>query len=457
LRTYIKKITGADLPIVTAPTGAPPVKIYVGQSVHTDQRGLDSKDLDHGAYRMKAGKDYLVLLGKDTDDVQDKPGSGGAVYPSSRDDRKRAVEAWHKKYGDQWSSPFLSYFKGYHDKLGLWASDEHGSLNAVNDFLRSLGVEWYMPGEFGEILPRLTSISLPEVDKTVRPEFAMRSMGFYVNAPFMASADEFLWQLRLGLNPNGDIGGHGIQYMLGTEAAKKDHPEYFALYGGKRETESRGGKPCCSSPGLLASGLGFARLMFDEYHKEVVSLMPTDGYSALCDCPLCKGKGTPDRGRDGSLSDYVWTFINEAGRTVAKTHPAKKVSCYAYGVYLLPPETIDRFSSNVAIGICQNRAYFHESETRDKYRVLRNTWLQKTSGRPFCIWEYYLHARDNGNLEGIPVYYPHLIAEDLRSLKGMVAGEGIEVYCGIGSLNDPRPDPALAISHLNCWITARLW
>ncbi len=452
LQKYVRKISGAELPIMTAPTDTQAIKLYVGQSASTDKLGLKNEDLEHGAYRMKSGPDYLVLLGKDTNYFQDEPSSAGEVYPTSRADRKRAAEAWEKQNGDRWGTPFMSSFKGYHAKLGLWANDEHGSLNAVNDFLRSLGVEWYMPGDFGEILPEMTSIQIPDVDRTVRPEVATRSMGFYYNAPFMASEDEFLWQLRLGFNPNGDIGGHGIANMLATAKVKQEHPEYFALYGGERETESRGGKPCYSSEGLLASSLAYARLMFDDYDWDVVSLMPTDGYTYFCQCDLCKGKDTPERGYNGMMSDYVWDFINRAAAASAKTHPDRRISNNAYSSYLLPPEKIETFHPNVVMGICQHRSHFGDPAKKQQYRDIREAYLKKLPGGKISIWEYYLDARS-----GVPVYFTQNIIDDIRNLKGRVDGEGIEVFRSFSSGSDPKPDPALAANHLNCWLTARLW
>ncbi|MFA7157679.1 MAG: DUF4838 domain-containing protein [Kiritimatiellia bacterium] len=458
LQKYVEKISGAKLAVTNAPGSDLPVKIYVGKSASTDKLGLDNKDLDHGAYLMKSGADssakvdYLALMGKDTDYFQEKPGSGGDVYPVNSGDRKRAVEAWVKKHGEQWSTPFMSYFKAYNAKMGIWSVDEHGSLNAVNDFLRSLGVEWYMPGDFGEILPKMASIPLPKIDKTVRPEFASRHMGFYQNAPFQASPDEMLWQLRLGLNPNGNLGGHGIANMLGPEKVKKEHPEYFALYGGKRETESRGGKPCYSSQGLMESSLGFTRLMFDHYKEDIVSLMPTDGYAYFCQCDLCKGKDTPARGYDGMMSDYVWDFINRAAAESAKTHPGKKISCYAYSTYLLPPEKIENFHPNVAMGICQHRSRFCDPAVRKKYLAVREEFLKKLPGKKIGTYDYYLDPR-----AGVPVYFPRIIAEDMKWLKGKVHGEYMEVYRSASSANNPKPDPALAANHLNLWLTARLY
>ena len=71
-------------------------------------------------------------------------------------------------------------------------------------------------------------------------------------------------------------------------------------------------------------------------------------------------------------------------------------------------------------------------------------------------WDYYLFAwpaRDPGR----PIYFPHLISEDLKELKGVSLGESIEVY-------DHRPDQRdqfgydeFAVNHLNIYTTARLW
>ncbi len=452
LQANLVRISGAELPIRTGPDEAFPVTVYVGSSAFTDRMGIEVADLEHGGYRMRSGADHLVLAGRDTDYFMDRPGGGGEAYPASRADRARAVAAWEQAHGERWSSPFLSHFKGFHAGLGVWSVDEHGSLNAVNDFLRFLGMEWYLPGELGEILPRLATIPLPRLDRTVRPEFATRSMLFYQNAPFEASTEEFLWQLRLGLNPNGDIGGHGIQYVLGHEAVKQGHPEFFALYGGHRETRSRGGKPCYSAEGLMESSLEFARLMADRYGWTTVSLMPTDGYTYFCQCDLCRGKDTPARGSQGVMSDYVWTFIDRAAAAVSRTHPGLKISNYAYSANLLPPETIERFHPNVVLGICQHRSRFGDPDAWAQALALREAYLRKLPDPRFSLWEYYLDARS-----GVPVYFTRNIIRDLRWLRGKVRGEGIEVFRGHSSGADPRPDPALAANHLNCWLTARLW
>jgi len=448
LRAYIRKITGAELPILTMPGADAAVHVYVGKSPYTERLGIGAEGLPNDGYRMVSGEDWLALIGEDEDYVPVEP------YARNHGDRKRAAAEWDKLTGARWAFPGSSTFKAYNKELDVWCLDKRGSLNAVYDFLRSLGVRWYAAGELGEILPELKSIPLPEVEKTVRPHFGHRQMMFYADRFFMASRAQALWQLRLGLNWRGAAGGHGIDYVIHHENTRKAHPEFYMMVNGKRDIVSRGGKPCLSSEGLVKANVEFAKAYFDIYGGGIVSAMPTDGYVNLCQCDLCRGKATPERGYRGQLSDYVWGYVNTVAKELYKTHPNKKVSCMAYGAYMLPPEKIDKLHPNVVVGICQHRANFHDPEARREVLELRRKWLDKLSGeKKLFTHEYYLHGRANGAYAGIPVYYPHQIAEDLRSLKDICWGESIEVF----TQGRDRPDPHFATYQLNCYVTARFW
>ncbi len=447
LQKYVKKISGAELPIGAAHSDELPVTIYIGESEFTRKLGLKTDDLKYGAYRIKSGNDYLALVGNDDDFFMDKPGDAGPEYPNHRRERKSAAEAWEKKHGKLWSTPFSSSFKSYNAALGVWSVDEYGSLNAVNDFLRSLGVRWYMPGDFGEVCPTMSSIALPEIDETARPEWSQRDVAFHGCNPFQVGADEMLWRLRLGLYSDpGILGGHGTDKLISTDKVIKEHPEFFARFGNTRAT----GKPCYSSQGLFDSALGFSKLMFDEYGKDVVSLMPTDAYTAFCQCPLCKGKETPARGFKGMMSDYVWDFMNRAAAETARTHPDKQIMNYAYNTYLLPPEGIEQFHPNLRVGICGSRKGFGNPADKKMNMAIREGFLEKIPSGKISLWEYYNVAPGS--------YFPRIIAEDLKWLKGKIDGTMIEFTRSKRiSENDPEPDERLAASHLNLWLTTRLW
>jgi hypothetical protein len=455
LQTYIEKISGAKLPITSTPSDAIPSKIYLGISAQTKKLKLDPAGLAHGAFRMASGKNWIALLGPDSDFTPIEP------WARNRSDVTRVLKYWDTITGQTWGTPFSQTYARYSKELDIWEYDDRGTLNAAHELLRSLGVRWYFPGELGEYVPKLATIIIPSVDKVVTPDFALRRFGFFSDQASM-SEDERLWQLRMGLNLGPEILGltlpcHGSKFVYTRPETKAAHPEYYALWRGKRAIDHREcGAPCLSSEGLFDQHLKYSQAIFRHYREPMISLDVCDGYGAsLCGCPLCEGKGTPERGWSGQMSDYVWGYVDRMARELYKSNPDKRVSGISYSAYMLPPEKIEQMSPNLSLLMCQTRSTFYTPETREKQVALRNAWLAKLPSKDIYTWDYYLHNRPNCPTEGVPVYFPRLIAEDLRSLKGTSRGDLIEVY----RHRDPKDFKwdAMAVMHLNVYITSRLW
>lgn len=448
LKNIIKKISGAELSIVAKESDDFPVKIYIGKSEFTDKLKLNPEGLDDGAYKIITGDNYVVFFGDDSDNTPKEP------YAHSGKDRKRAQEDWDELTGSCWRCPAISTFKSYSKDFDLWINDGKGSLNAVYDFLRSLGARWYFPGELGECLPRLKSIELPKTDKTVHPDFKLRFFGGGGYVYGRGYKDVVLWSVRLGWsNDKCSIGFHGIDNVIHHENVREDHPEWFKIRKGKRDLTTRGGQPCLSSPELMQSNINFAKAYFDIYSDmESLSVMPSDGYVILCECDLCENKGTPERGYNGFLSDYVWKYVNDVAKEVYKTHPDKNIVCSEYTAFLFPPEKIEKMSPNVMLVLNNTRHRHANPETRKQALELREWWRTKLTGeKPFKL---------HGNISicgtsPFPMYYPHLISEDLKSLKDICIGDYIEA----NALKSRAEYPylALAITHLNMYVTSRLW
>lgn len=468
LQAYVAKISGATLPIVTTPGPAGRVQIYVGRSQFTDSLKMTDEGLEHGAFKMASGKNYVVLLGRDRDFTPREP------YARNRDDIPRVLERWDALTGEKWENPVgTRMFQHYNKDLNIWVQDERGSLNAVYEFLRLQGVRWYLPDALGEIVPNRPTIELPAVNRTVRPDFVLRYP--HSNKRFGNQAtprEEILWQLRMGFNNAPDFVGlgeivHGMKAVHGRSEVRSSHPDYFFVRGGKRDTENRGaGRPCLSSEGLLQQNVKYVRAMFDLYDEPMVSVMPVDSYATLCECDLCKGKGTPERGFHGQISDYVWGYVNRVAQEVYKTHPNKKISCLAYGGYLLPPTKIDRLSPNLVVGIAQARRDFYDREKQqeifipkqkgwlDNIAEIRSGWLKKLPEGQRRIWnfEYYnLEHRTQHSLHSMPVFFPRTVARDLRALRGTCWGDFIDMYRDADGIRD------MATNHLNLYVTARFW
>ena len=465
LQTYVEKITGAKLPVVTTPSRGVPAHVYVGRSTHTDQLKVFGHDLRHGAYRMASGPNWLALVGRDTrwrpKGLMKLAAQRVAwVAPKKRSKYDHPLwREWDKVTGEHFGLPFSQLWKQHNRQFDVWDMDERGSFNAVADFLRTQGVRWYMPGELGEIVPKRKSIALPKVNRTVRPDFVLRYPYLY-GQRFGQGRDtsNMMWQLRMGFSQAVDVFGpgyraHGIARVIGREETKKTHPEYYALMGGRRITRDRfakHGRPCLSSPALIAANVRFCRAMFDVFDMPMVSVMPTDGFTSICQCKLCQGKGQPERGWRGQFSNYVWGYCDKVAREVYKTHPDRKVTGMAYTTYMLPPTNIDRFSPNMIVSIAQHRCSFtQDPASRKSFQDLRKAYLKMLpkGEKSLYAYDYYRYAVPGKGAEFTPAFFPHAIAADLRDQKDISLGDYIEVYTRA----------AKVITGLNVYVTGRCW
>ncbi len=453
LQTYIEKISGAKLAITNAPGSDVPAHIYVGRSAHTDKLNITDEGLKWGAFRMVSGKDYLVLLGHDKDFTLPQ------YTPQNYKDTQRALKEWDAHTGEHWFNPFDfmggANYRGYSPAIDLWEHDERGTLNAAYEFLRGLGARWYMPGDLGEVLPKLASIALTHVDKTVKPDFPYRNLGDYAPTFPSGNRDGLLYKLRCGEDATlGIPGPHGFGNVLGRQEMKQAHPEFYANH--RPDLKSWEWIPCYSSQALVDNTVKYARTVFDTYPDlKYLSLWPNDGSWAgnLCQCYLCKGKSRPERGGEGELSDIVWGFTERVAREVYKTHPDRKIISGAYGTAKLPPENIARFSPNVMVCIVQPRCNFNDPKVYAHFLEIRKGWLDKLAPGNLHIYCHYLDSSSH-----LPAYYPHAIAEDLRSLKGLSQGDYIELTdAGCEDVKKRFDMHAPAFNHLNVYVTTRYY
>jgi hypothetical protein len=75
----------------------------------------------------------------------------------------------------------------------------HGTEYAVSFFLYSLGVRWYLPGEFGEVIPDHSTITVAPTREISRPDFKMRNWWTYWFAKDLLGI-ETRWKIHNGMN-----------------------------------------------------------------------------------------------------------------------------------------------------------------------------------------------------------------------------------------------------------------
>lgn len=446
LQRHLQKMSGARLPIVTSLDATLPVKIYVGKSPATDKLGVTDKDLKYGAFRMASGPDWLVLLGNDFDFTPPAAVPGKRKREASYAFKSNVLET---HYGKDAAALWLT---GGNTTRGFEFEDENGSLNAVCEFLRGLGVRWFMPGKLGEVVPERKSIALAAVNKTVTPDTHFRSWMWNNHSSF--SFDDVLWSRQIGMNsPHQKIGSaggaHGLTKVHSGEAMKKAHPEYYALLGGKRDTEHRGhGTPCFTSEGLIEETIKYCRFLFDVYGLPAVDLWPGDGLSH-CGCDGCKGKPTPD---------LVWGFTERVGRELYKTHPDKFITSGAYTSYNDTSDKVGKFTPNVMIKVSNSgRPKMNDPEHWADYTSRMERWKTKVAPGNLLRYEnnlYHLWGKEDG-VRGAaisyPVIHPRAMAKDLHYLKGVALG-------GSGEVSQYRGKwQAMGLEHITLYVQARFF
>lgn len=443
LQSYLEKISGCRLEIVTTPTETMPVKIYVGESEAARQTRVTAKGLDRDAFRMVSGGDWLALIGNDVEFIP--------IEPWARSHNQWAAEKeaqWRKLAGHPWENPIgQQIYKDYNKQLDIWSYDHRGSLNAVYALLRELGVRWYMPGELGEIVPQSRTIALPKIDRTVTPAFEVRS----VSRPMISSndIDDALWYLRIGANDQYGIMHHGQRHLTEHPQQRAAHPEYYAmLANGRRDNESKTANACLSSEGFFQETVAFARLMFDHYQIPIISVMPHDGFNH-CQCERCRDQITLDRGPSGQSSDYVWDFVARVANELAKTHPDRKVFCGAYSSYRLPPRKIDKLPDNVLVQITNGRPIRElDDAIHQETAELRAQWLAK-SKNPLSVTLNYTPFTNRGGYR--PQYWPHVAARGIKASHQDIWREDVWLSSGKGGLHYP------GMAHVNPYVISRFW
>jgi hypothetical protein len=296
LQKYLEKITGAKLPIGT--DAAPPAGTLVlaGRSSLTDQMpGLEiptgrTKNLREEGFIIRTGQDRLVLAGNDTD-------------------------------------PY------------------YGTRYAVAEFLHGLGVRWFMPGEIGEVIPKMATVSVGPMRVLQRPDFPLRNWWEHAHDNMEAECRE--WKIHNKMNDRatdiafGVPGDSSVSGYLPKDQFK-DHPDWFAL---QRDGTRSIGHPCTTSEGMIQHFVDFIKARARAGNK-ISSFAPDDGMPR-CWCENCAkignafdGYGSNDRDPvpDSSASNEWFYFVNRILTQVNKEFPDHMIATNGYANRDVPPE-----------------------------------------------------------------------------------------------------------------------
>lgn len=235
------------------------------------------------------------------------------------------------------------------DRLLLAGNDDgpyHGTEYAVYDFLRSLGVRWFMPGDFGEIVPRQKTIRVPEQQVREKPDFVMRN--WWLHAQPELAEQEARWKLRNKMNPEpmfAICGDSSVRAIVAPEPLWKEKPELLALdENGTRNPHL----PNLTSPEAAAIAGGIIRDYLRK-HPEANSygFAPDDGMPRDFNpetLTLSRGfvtlGGRPGVPGEASITEEWLLFVNRVAGEVHKEFPQAYIATNGYANRNLPPEGV---------------------------------------------------------------------------------------------------------------------
>ena len=258
---------------------------------------------------------------------------------------------------------------------------------AVERFLgQHCGVRWLFPDRVhGEVVPERKTITLDrDLQVLVEPDFINRAnCGMYFFGPPHKL-------LRLAPYGDGQYGNHAIQHIFSTKQFQ-DHPEWFALVGGKRQWWSYGNgwQICTTHPGTVERAVQYADEFFRAHpDAPVISMGQNDG-NGWCECERCKkliNSVTPPY----SLSERWFHWVNRVAREVDKKHKGKWVEAMAYANTSSPT----RFQLEPNVAVTKTFVLDSEFKQAEQWKtVCRSVNLYSYMyGGSFLGFRHYPHA-----------------------------------------------------------------
>ena len=160
---------------------------------------------------------------------------------------------------------------------------------------------------------------------------------------------------------------HTFENLVPTSVWGESHPEYFALFEGKRCTLGGGRTQLClTNPEVLAIAIESARKELRAHPEtSIISISQNDWYTN-CQCDACRAMDL----KEGSPAGTLLRFVNAIAEALEEEFPNVIFDTLAY-VYTRPTPTITKPRHNVCVRLCSIECCFsHSFETCDEDRSL---------------------------------------------------------------------------------------
>ena len=308
------------------------------------------------------------------------------------------------------------------DLVLVGAESDRAALLGVYALLGKLGCDWVMPGELGEIIPTTPTLTVPPLDESQAPAFAVRRLWYRgYNQPRLPeeSTRFYTWLRRQqGGNwttPLSGAGGHVWDRFIASHKADFDQdPTMLALRRAPDGTLKRMGPQLeATHPRVIELFVADIKAAYadhiakGEWTKDTVAAFgigPADGlgYSLSAEAMLAgAGRVDPIVG-EMDRTDELVLFGNRILAEVHKEYPNAHVGFYSYSTHADFPQRYKPNPMLVIIFAPINFSRLHgmfdaNSKTQAYYRSVVEAWgdLHRAQGNPLFFRGYTWNLADN--------------------------------------------------------------
>ncbi len=266
-----------------------------------------------------------------------------------------------------------------------------GALYAVYSFLEEVvGCRWFTPD--CSTWPTSGTITVGKLDKQYLPPLEYRGGDYPV-----AKGGQFASRVRMNgafhaISPlqGGNVGVHSLAHtfaaLCSPDSYFAEHPEYFSLVGGKRQ--SGYAQLCLTNPQVLKIAIEGVRRWIDQNPgTKVFSVSQNDTFN-YCECDACSAVAR----EEGSQAGPMLRFVNAVADAIGKDHPDVAIETLAYQ-YTRKPPTITKPRPNVIICLCSIECCFLHPLGRDEFNKSFVADLQGWARicKRLWIWDYVIN------------------------------------------------------------------
>ncbi len=261
-------------------------------------------------------------------------------------------------------------------RVFLMGSNDRSHYFAVAKLLRDWGCRWYLPTEFGEVVPERKELTVDQLDLAYAPPFEMRGYWIGWNGSDEGKAD---FAVRNFMNNERLPSSHGLKKYI-----KELIPE---------------GKTHFNVPISAPETVNHVVEQLDEAFAagKAISLSMEDGVY-LSDYAGDRERiaGMHDKYfLSPVMTDAFWTFYNEVASALAKRHPESKavIGFLGYTNITLPPQRDLPAAKPLAldlapIDIDPNHAFGDpRSPSKQEFGEMVRRWAEIMNGK-MAIYDY---------------------------------------------------------------------